>query len=233
MYTCARDRDREKMMKMSRWLSGRKEIFHSKLWKQYRSKIAQHLAHFIKQSLILTVIDNKSTTRMTYTLDPIKFNKKNLTIVQVIHKSSENIMHAALFRVCRPQYRSLLWSHRRFAHTCTPAIFLCFILVTSLLLLRFLRTFFAFFPRLHRTLYQFLGTWYEVERSFYLPELASGCTTLTFQEEVLKQRDNGLPTVEIDRIEVAVKSINQWYVQSSIELVKFGPYLAMLIFSKI
>lgn len=61
---------------------------------------------------------------------------------------------------------------------------------------------------------QFLGTWYEVERSFYLPELASGCTTLTFQEEVLKQRENGMTSVEIDRIEVAVKSINQWCVFS-------------------
>lgn len=62
---------------------------------------------------------------------------------------------------------------------------------------------------------QFLGTWYEVERSFFLPELASGCTILTFQEEEEeageeeKGRVDGAPT-ETDRIEVAVKSINQW-----------------------
>lgn len=77
---------------------------------------------------------------------------------------------------------------------------------------------------------QFLGTWYEVERSFYLPELASGCTILTFQEDPVpntnrKRNGNGkednddddvnanehLPiTPEVDRIEVAIKSINQW-----------------------
>lgn len=58
---------------------------------------------------------------------------------------------------------------------------------------------------------QFLGTWYEVERSFYLPELASGCTILTFQEDPVKNvRDDHLPTPDVDRIEVAVKSINQW-----------------------
>lgn len=61
------------------------------------------------------------------------------------------------------------------------------------------------------TYLQFLGTWYEVERSFYLPELASGCTTLTFQNEIIAHaRDNGLPALQVDRIEVAVKSINQW-----------------------
>lgn len=72
-------------------------------------------------------------------------------------------------------------------------------------------------------LLKFLGTWYEVERSFYLPELASGCTILTFQEDPVSNTnrdDNGndddvnndhLPTTpEMDRIEVAIKSINQW-----------------------
>lgn len=65
-----------------------------------------------------------------------------------------------------------------------------------------------------------MGTWYEVERSFYLPELASGCTTLTFQEETVKNRDNGTP--EIDRIEVAVKSINQWFVWERINRFYFA-----------
>lgn len=51
-----------------------------------------------------------------------------------------------------------------------------------------------------------------MERSFYLPELASGCTILTFQEDPVKnvRDDDHLPTPDIDRIEVAVKSINQW-----------------------
>lgn len=60
---------------------------------------------------------------------------------------------------------------------------------------------------------QFLGTWYEVERSFYLPELASGCTILTLQEEIVpavRDDNNQTVTPENDRIEVAVKSINQW-----------------------
>lgn len=60
---------------------------------------------------------------------------------------------------------------------------------------------------------QFLGTWYENERSFFLPELASGCTIITFQEEVAEEKEkgrvDGAPT-DTDRIEVAVKSINQW-----------------------
>lgn len=66
-----------------------------------------------------------------------------------------------------------------------------------------------------------MGTWYEVERSFYLPELASGCTILTFQEDPVqntnRKDDNNdnddhlpTPTSEMDRIEVAIKSINQW-----------------------
>lgn len=67
-----------------------------------------------------------------------------------------------------------------------------------------------------------MGTWYEVERSFYLPELASGCTTLTFQEDPITNtnrndganeddNDSHLPIApDVDRIEVAIKSINQW-----------------------
>jgi len=60
---------------------------------------------------------------------------------------------------------------------------------------------------------KFLGTWYEVERSFYLPELASGCTMLSFEEESTKEND-ALPS----RLEVAVKSINQWTGSPSINL---------------
>lgn len=51
---------------------------------------------------------------------------------------------------------------------------------------------------------QFLGTWYELERSFYLPEIASGCSTLSFKESAT---DVGL---DENRLDVTVKSINQW-----------------------
>lgn len=55
---------------------------------------------------------------------------------------------------------------------------------------------------------QFLGTWYEVERSFYLPEVASSCTTLTFETEAWKNANETSDGNE--KIEVAVKSVNQW-----------------------
>ncbi|KAG4078796.1 hypothetical protein HA402_015386 [Bradysia odoriphaga] len=49
----------------------------------------------------------------------------------------------------------------------------------------------------------FLGKWYEVERTFYLPEIASSCTTLTFGQ------DN--ERVDSDRtLEISIDSINQW-----------------------
>lgn len=51
---------------------------------------------------------------------------------------------------------------------------------------------------------QFLGTWYELERSFYLPEIASACTTLDFKDSVT---DVGL---DDNRLDITVKSINQW-----------------------
>lgn len=63
---------------------------------------------------------------------------------------------------------------------------------------------------------QFLGTWYEVERSFYLPELASSCTMLSFEEEASREND-ALPS----RLEVAVKSINQWYEMECINCMWF------------
>jgi len=50
----------------------------------------------------------------------------------------------------------------------------------------------------------FLGKWYEVERTFYLPEIASSCTTLTFNHD-----DEGMDDIE-QTLEVSVKSINHW-----------------------
>ena len=52
---------------------------------------------------------------------------------------------------------------------------------------------------------QVLGQWYEVERSFYLPEIASGCTSLEFQplnQEELSRFNNF-------KLEVAIKTINR------------------------
>lgn len=60
---------------------------------------------------------------------------------------------------------------------------------------------------------QFIGTWYEVERSFYLPELASSCTMLTFENEGGNDANNDVGKAndtQPTRLEVAVKSINQW-----------------------
>lgn len=52
--------------------------------------------------------------------------------------------------------------------------------------------------------FQFLGKWYEVERTFYLPEIASSCTTLTFDHDNEQSSD-------IEKtLEVSVKSINHW-----------------------
>lgn len=52
--------------------------------------------------------------------------------------------------------------------------------------------------------FQFLGKWYEVERSFYLPEIASGCTTLTFEDTTIRDSD-GRP-----QLEIAIKTVNRW-----------------------
>lgn len=45
---------------------------------------------------------------------------------------------------------------------------------------------------------QFSGVWYEVERSFYLMELAAGCTTIELQENMRGQT------------EVVARVINRW-----------------------
>lgn len=60
---------------------------------------------------------------------------------------------------------------------------------------------------------QFFGKWNEIERSFYLPEIPSGCTTLTFKEidayrrrsdlEIIKRHNNA-------NIEVNIKLMNKW-----------------------
>lgn len=51
---------------------------------------------------------------------------------------------------------------------------------------------------------QFLGTWYEVERTFYLPELASSCTALIFQED----SDRSSEAEKI--LSISINSINHW-----------------------
>lgn len=76
---------------------------------------------------------------------------------------------------------------------------------------------FHLFVSMHMTLHsnfellpwQFLGTWYEVERSFYLPEVATSCTTLTFESDPNVKISNET-TQSPERLEVAVKSVNQW-----------------------
>ncbi|KAJ6644374.1 Apolipoprotein D [Pseudolycoriella hygida] len=50
----------------------------------------------------------------------------------------------------------------------------------------------------------FLGKWYEVERTFYLPEIISSCTTLTFDLSNDEASD-----IE-NTLDVSVKSINHW-----------------------
>lgn len=47
-------------------------------------------------------------------------------------------------------------------------------------------------------LFQFMGRWFEVERSFYLMELASGCTTVDISKN------------EKGQIEVETNAINRW-----------------------
>ncbi|XP_054739852.1 apolipoprotein D [Anastrepha obliqua] len=59
-----------------------------------------------------------------------------------------------------------------------------------------------------------LGQWYEVERSFYLPEIASGCTLLEFQplhKEKLSKFNNF-------ELEVAIKTINRLTGNPSVNL---------------
>ncbi|KAK7790274.1 hypothetical protein R5R35_012640 [Gryllus longicercus] len=57
----------------------------------------------------------------------------------------------------------------------------------------------------------FGGKWYEVERSFYLYEIASSCTSLFFN---VKKSGN---------IKVAVKSVNKWTGSPSISLGTANP----------
>ena len=49
---------------------------------------------------------------------------------------------------------------------------------------------------------QFLGQWYEVERSFYLPEIALGCTKIIFESNSDNERSQNF--------EITLKSLNQW-----------------------
>lgn len=51
---------------------------------------------------------------------------------------------------------------------------------------------------------QFLGVWYELEHSFYLPEIISSCTKLSFKEGA---DDGGLDDNQLD---ITVRSVNQW-----------------------
>ncbi|XP_055374348.1 apolipoprotein D [Condylostylus longicornis] len=67
-------------------------------------------------------------------------------------------------------------------------------------------------PKFNMT--KILGSWYEVERSFYLPEIASGCTTLTFQPEAEEFRYGD----GYYRLEVAIKTINRLTGTPSVSL---------------
>lgn len=62
-----------------------------------------------------------------------------------------------------------------------------------------------------------LGQWFEVERSFYLPEIASGCTTLTFQPAISNREDD--PSVNsVYKLEVAIKTVNRLTGNPSVNL---------------
>ncbi|KAL9875405.1 glial Lazarillo isoform 1-T11 [Glossina fuscipes fuscipes] len=61
---------------------------------------------------------------------------------------------------------------------------------------------------------QILGQWYEVEHSFYLPEIASGCTTLEFQP--LNRQE--LSSFNNFKLEVAIKTINRLTGNPSVNL---------------
>ncbi|XP_055537265.1 apolipoprotein D-like [Wyeomyia smithii] len=65
-------------------------------------------------------------------------------------------------------------------------------------------------PKFNMT--KFLGKWYEVERSFYLPEIASGCTTLTFENTTIRDID-GRP-----QLEIAIKTVNRWTGNPSVSI---------------
>lgn len=65
-------------------------------------------------------------------------------------------------------------------------------------------------PKFNMT--KFLGKWFEVERSFYLPEIASGCTTLTFEDTTIRDTD-GRP-----QLEIAIKTVNRWTGNPSVSI---------------
>uniref|UniRef100_A0A182YC29 Lipocln_cytosolic_FA-bd_dom domain-containing protein n=1 Tax=Anopheles stephensi TaxID=30069 RepID=A0A182YC29_ANOST len=70
-------------------------------------------------------------------------------------------------------------------------------------------------PKFNMT--KFLGKWYEVERSFYLPELASGCTTMTFENTTLRDEAGR------SQLEISIKSVNQWTGNPSISIGEAVP----------
>lgn len=53
---------------------------------------------------------------------------------------------------------------------------------------------------------QIIGHWFEVEKSFNFPEIATGCTTMQFTSEAMQKN----PNLVMPRLEVAVKNINEW-----------------------
>ncbi|XP_063701908.1 apolipoprotein D [Culicoides brevitarsis] len=59
---------------------------------------------------------------------------------------------------------------------------------------------------------KFLGKWLEVERSFYLPEIATGCASMTFENSTARL-DEGKP-----QLELAIKTINLWTGAPSVSL---------------
>lgn len=56
-----------------------------------------------------------------------------------------------------------------------------------------------------------MGKWYEVERSFYLPEIVTGCATMTFDETGRNDDDNPV-------LEIAVKTVNLWTGAPSVSI---------------
>ncbi|XP_062544882.1 apolipoprotein D [Armigeres subalbatus] len=65
-------------------------------------------------------------------------------------------------------------------------------------------------PKFNMT--RFLGKWFEVERSFYLPEIASGCTTLTFEDTTIRDADSR------PQLEIAIKTVNRWTGNPSVSI---------------
>lgn len=70
-------------------------------------------------------------------------------------------------------------------------------------------------PRFNMT--RVLGQWFEVERSFYLPEIASGCTTLSFQPAI-SNREDDQSINSVYKLEVAIKTVNRLTGNPSVNL---------------